>query len=127
MAHTSERAIGGKTSGLIGMGEEVTWEGRHFGVLHTHTSRITRFDCPRHFRDEMIRGRFRRFVHDHYFEPATSGTRMLDVLEFNSPWGPLGWIVDNLVLTKYLRRLLQERNTIVRRAAESEVESEADS
>lgn len=124
MAHTGELAIAGKTSGLIGLGEEVTWRGRHFGLYHEHTSRITRFDRPRHFRDEMIRGRFKRFVHDHYFEAISTGTQMRDVLDFTSPWGPLGWLVDRAVLAGYLRRLLQERNGIVREAAEAGVDSE---
>ena len=123
MAHAGERAIAGKTSGLIGMGEEVTWRARHFGVFHRHTSRITKFDPPRHFRDEMIRGRFKRFVHDHYFHVDPAGTRMRDVLEFESPWGFLGKMVDDLVLGKYLKRLLRERNETIRRAAETGVAS----
>ncbi len=123
MAHTSERAVAGKTTGLIEIGEQVTWRGRHFGIVHEHTSLITAFDRPEHFRDEMTRGRFKRFVHDHYFEPTRSGTRMRDVLEFESPWGVLGKAVDALILTRYLARLLLKRNGIVQRAAESGVES----
>ena len=76
LAHTAERAVAGKTSGLIGLGEEVTWRGRHFGIVHEHTSRITSFDRPRHFRDEMVRGRFKSFCHDHYFEPPASVARL---------------------------------------------------
>jgi len=32
MVHTGERAVGGCTSGLVGLGEEVEWEARHFGL-----------------------------------------------------------------------------------------------
>ena len=32
MLASDERAVGGRTSGLICGGEEVTWEARHFGV-----------------------------------------------------------------------------------------------
>jgi len=32
MAHTGERAVAGRTSGLIELGEEVTWRARHFLV-----------------------------------------------------------------------------------------------
>jgi hypothetical protein len=31
---TLQRAIAGVTSGLIGMGDQVTWKGRHFGIKH---------------------------------------------------------------------------------------------
>jgi len=119
MAHTGERAVAGKTSGLFGLHEEVTWRGRHFGFLLEHSSRITAFDPPRHFRDEMVRGRFKTFRHDHFFAATPTGTRMTDVLEFGSPFGVLGRLVDALVLTRYLDRLLRQRNAIVKRAAEA--------
>ena len=35
MADSGERAIGGVTSGLIGLGETVTWRAKHFGVPFT--------------------------------------------------------------------------------------------
>lgn len=122
MTHTAERAVAGKTSGLIGLGEQVTWRGRHFGIVHEHTSAITAFDRPKHFRDEMVRGRFKSFIHDHYFEPHNSGTRMRDVLQFEAPWGVLGRLADRLVLEGYLTRLLQNRNATIRQAAESGIE-----
>ncbi len=119
MASTGERAVAGKTSGWIGPGEQVTWRGRHLGLVHEHTSRITAFDRPRHFRDEMVRGRFSFFRHDHHFEPTPAGTRMRDVVEFASPFGPLGWTVDRLVLARYLRRLLRGRAEVIQRAAQA--------
>ena len=118
LAHTGERAVAGRTSGLIGLGEEVTWRGRHFGLWLAHTARITAFDPPRHFRDSMVRGAFARFEHDHFFAASATGTTMRDVLEFRSPLGPLGWLVDRLVLRRYLTRLLRTRNEVVRLAAE---------
>ena len=119
MAHTAERAVAGRMTGLIERGEEVTWEARHFGVRQRFTSKITAFDRPRHFRDAMTRGAFRSFVHDHFFAPVDGGTRIRDVLEFSSPFGIIGRIVDRLILTGYLRRLLLRRNEVVRRALET--------
>ncbi len=118
MGPTRERAVGGRTSGLIGWGEEVTWEARHFGVRHRHTSRITLYDRPRHFRDAMVRGRFARFQHDHFFEADGSGTIVRDVVDFASPLGPLGRLVDACVLKGYLARLLTRRNEWLRDVAE---------
>lgn len=119
----SVRAVAGRTTGLIGMGEQVTWRGRVFGIVHEHTSLITAFERPRYFRDEMTRGRFKRFVHDHHFDPIPSGTRMRDLLEFESPLGALGSAVNALILTRYLGRLLHKRNAVVLQTVESEVES----
>jgi ligand-binding SRPBCC domain-containing protein len=119
LAHTGEHIVGGRTSGLIELGEEVTWQARHFGLVHRHTARITAFDAPAHFRDSMVRGRFRVFEHDHFFTDVAGGTEMRDVLEFASPCGWLGRAVDRLVLRGYLTRLLQRRNQVVRAAAEA--------
>ena len=118
LAHTNERAVGGRTSGLIELGEEVTWRGRHFGVTQHFTSRITAFDRPRHFRDEMLRGAFRTFVHDHCFEADRGGTRMIDLLAFSAPLGILGRVAEKLLLRRYLERLLRDRAAVIRDSVE---------
>jgi ligand-binding SRPBCC domain-containing protein len=118
MARSGERAVAGRTTGLIGLGEEVTWRARHFGVIHEHHSRIDACERPRHFRDVMVRGRFKRFAHDHYFTAQDGGTLMRDAIVFESPFGLLGRIVDALVLKRYLRRLIAERNRVVKEVAE---------
>jgi ligand-binding SRPBCC domain-containing protein len=116
MQHTGERAVGGKTTGLIELHEEVTWRGRHFGVTQHFTSRITAFDRPRHFRDEMQRGAFRSFVHDHFFAAENGGTKMTDVLVFAAPLGVLGLLAEKLVLRRYMERLLTTRAKVIRAA-----------
>jgi ligand-binding SRPBCC domain-containing protein len=116
---TGERAVGAVTSGLLGLGQEVTWSARHFGMRQTLTSRITAFDRPHHFRDSMVCSAFRRFNHDHFFAARSEGTEMKDVFDFDSPLGPLGRLADALVLERYMRRLLERRNAEIKRVAES--------
>jgi ligand-binding SRPBCC domain-containing protein len=120
-AATGERAVGGVTRGLLELGNEVTWRARHFGVWQTLTSRITAYDRPRSFRDSMVRGAFRRFEHDHSFEPLPDGgTLMRDVFDYAAPFGPLGRLAEWLFLSRYMRRFLEERNRLVKAVAESE-------
>ena len=119
-AQTGERAVAGVTSGLMSLGQEVTWRARHFGVWHCLTSRITTFDPPIHFRDSLVRGAFRRFDHDHFFSQQGEITVMRDVFDFQSPLGILGRIVDWLVLTRYLRYFLTTRNAKIKEAAETD-------
>jgi ligand-binding SRPBCC domain-containing protein len=119
MRHTRERAVGGVVSGLIGAGEEVTWEARHFGLTQRMTSRITAFQPPVYFQDSMVQGPFASFVHDHRFSSVEGGTLVQDQVRFASPFGPLGRMADRLVITSYLRRLLERRGEVIRRAAES--------
>jgi len=118
LAHTNERAVAGRTSGLIELGEEVTWRARHFGVTQHFTSRITAFDRPRHFQDAMQRGAFRSFVHDHHFVSENGRTRMTDTLAFAAPLGILGRIAETLVLRRYLVRLLEARALTIKEAVE---------
>jgi ligand-binding SRPBCC domain-containing protein len=116
---TGERAVAGVTTGLLNLGDEVTWRARHFGFTQELTSRITAFDRPNYFRDEMVRGVFARLVHDHRFETIPAGTRMVDVFDFNAPLGLLGVLAERLFLTAYLTRFLQTRAQMLKRLAES--------
>jgi ligand-binding SRPBCC domain-containing protein len=113
-----QRAIAGVTSGLIGPGQDVTWSGRHFGVVIRHTSRITAYDFPRYFQDSMVRGAFHSYCHDHYFEPSDGGTLMKDVVRFAAPYGWLGRVVEHLALERHMRGLLEQRNLYIKRVAE---------
>jgi ligand-binding SRPBCC domain-containing protein len=119
-AQTGERAVAGVTHGLIGDGESVTWEGRHFGLLLRHTSRIVGYDPPIFFCDEMTEGMFKSFRHEHHFSEQRGETVMRDVLQFAAPLGLLGIIAERVVLYRYLRSFLIERNQILKQAAESE-------
>jgi len=118
LAHTNEIAVAGRTSGLIGMGEEVTWRGRHFGITEHFTSKITAFEPPSYFQDSMQRGAFASFVHDHYFTAVRGGTCMRDVLEFAAPFGLLGRLAERIVLRRYLEHLLVSRGLVIKQACE---------
>src|SRR5262249_37220293 len=106
---TKERAVGGATTGLLGLRDEVTWEAVHFGVRQRFTSRITQFDRPRMFVDTMVHGAFADFEHLHEFSPEGQGTRMVDVVTYRSPLGLLGRVADVLFLERYLRAFLVGR------------------
>ena len=117
---SGETAIAGTLSGLLGLGDQVTWRGKHFGVWQTLTSKITAFDRPRHFRDSQVAGAFASLEHDHLFESAGSMTNMIDVFQYAAPLGPLGRVAEMLFLNSYLRRFLRERALIIKRVAESD-------
>ena len=120
--YTGERAISGVTSGLMNLNDEVTWEATHFGVRQRLTSRITAFDRPRMFRDEMQRGAFKYWRHTHLFESRAGGTLMIDEADYASPCGLLGRIADALVLERHMRRLLVTRNNHIRQVAEKQAQ-----
>jgi ligand-binding SRPBCC domain-containing protein len=120
MAGSLERAVGGVTSGLIGLGQEVTWAARHFGIQWRMTSVISAYDRPARFVDEMVRGPFARWWHEHRFRTEGGTTVMVDVIAYRSPFGPLGRLVDRLILARYMRRLIVKRNDFIKGRAEAE-------
>ncbi|WP_282161526.1 SRPBCC family protein [Ulvibacterium marinum] len=117
--HTNETAISGKTSGLLGEGEWVTWRARHFGVYQSLTSKITEFIRPDFFSDEMVRGAFKSFRHEHHFNDFNGGTLMIDYFDYKAPFGFLGNLVDELFLKNYMKGLLEKRNQTIKEFAES--------
>jgi ligand-binding SRPBCC domain-containing protein len=118
-SQTQERAIAGVTSGLIELGESVTWEAVHFNIKQRLTAQITEFDDPHYFVDEMVKGAFRRFRHMHEFEQSGEVTLMKDTFDYTSPFGWIGRLADKLFLEAYMHDLLLKRNLFIKNAAEA--------
>lgn len=121
VAHTRERPVAGVTSGVMRLGDTVTWEAVHFGVQQHLTTTITAYDRPRSFVDEMTRGVFQEITHHHAFIPQAPGTLMVDTFTFRAPLGILGRMAEALFLTRYMRGLLLTRNRYLKLVAETGV------
>lgn len=117
---TNEKAIAGITSGLVNTGDFVTWEAIHFGIKQQLTSKISKVEPYVHFRDEQLKGAFKYFKHDHYFNEKDGNVIMIDNFEFSSPYGFIGKIFDKLVLTNYMKSFLLERNQVIKEFAETD-------
>ena len=118
-AQTNEKAVAGRTSGLIELDEWVTWEAKHFGIVQKLTSKITAMDAPDYFVDEMVSGAFKSFKHEHIFEAKGNGTIMIDLFSYISPLGIIGKLADRVFLQSYMTALLVQRNKILKAQAES--------
>jgi ligand-binding SRPBCC domain-containing protein len=118
LKHTREIAIAGKTAGYIGLGEWVSWEAIHFGVAQHLTSKITEFNRPYFFVDEMVLGAFKSYRHEHIFKQKADKTLMLDKFYFESPFGVIGKLANILVLKKYMTKLLKTRGEVLKQHAE---------
>lgn len=119
-AKTNEEAIAGKTSGLIELNEYVTWEARHLGVRQRLSTKITAYNEPHFFIDEQMKGAFKSFKHIHEFKEKDGKVIMKDIFTFESPFGIFGKLFNALYLTKYMEKLLKERNDIIKEFAESD-------
>lgn len=126
MAAHDERIADGVRAGRMAEGDTVTWDARHFGIRFRMTSLVFDVDAPHAFSDRQIRGPFAEFRHRHTFEPVSEtaeesgghATLMRDEIVFRSPFGPIGRIVDALVMRRHLVRLIEQRNDTLAALAE---------
>lgn len=118
MHHHNEQIIDGVKNGLMNKGDTVTWKATHFFKMRTLKVQLTEV---RHqfFVDEMIEGDFKKMRHEHEFKSVAQGIIMIDRFYFETPFGIFGRLINFLFLKSYMTRLLQERNNVVKKVAES--------
>ena len=119
-ASTNEKAIDGVMNGLINKDETVTWQAKHLFKTRLFTAKITEMKSPDFFIDEMVKGDFKSFHHEHHFKAAANGTIMIDLLNFETPYGTFGKIVNTFFLRSYIEKLLRKRNEVIKEYAETQ-------
>ena len=120
MESSNEKAVAGTISGLINKGERVTWQAKHLFKTRYFTSEIIDMERPAFFIDEMIKGDFKSFHHEHHFKSAENGTIMIDLINFETPYGLLGKIANGLFLRSYVEKFLLKRNEVIKEYAETQ-------
>ncbi|PWT71176.1 MAG: cell division protein [Bacteroidetes bacterium] len=120
MANTDEQAVAGTTTGLIELHDTVTWKAKHLMKMRILKIRITAMQKPYSFTDEMVEGDFKSMKHEHHFKQIENGTFLIDLFSFEMPYGKVGKIAGKIYLQRYLRNLLEQRNSVIKEYAESE-------
>jgi ligand-binding SRPBCC domain-containing protein len=115
---SNERAVEGRTSGLIEEGEFVTWEATHFFVRQRLTTRIVEMKKPDYFKDVMVNGAFKSMEHEHHFQSSNGSTVMIDQFCYEVPFGFIGKVFDYLILKRYMTQLLVTRNEMIKKVVE---------
>jgi len=118
MTRHKEEAVAGVRFGLIEKDETVTWKARHLFKNRILKTRITAMKKPEMFTDEQAEGDFKLLKHEHHFKPCDNGTIMIDIIDFEAPYGTIGKTFNKLYLTKYLRKLIEHRNGVIKEFAE---------
>ena len=117
------KAIGGKQTGLAEAGDETVWSAEFFRVRFRLTTRIGEGDYnrPHCFTDVMCARLFRHFGHVYKVEAlGPDQTRLIDTFSFESPFGPLGSLFDQVVLRPQMRLVADARVQFLKRIAESD-------
>ncbi len=120
MSHYKEEAVAGTRMGLIEKEETVTWRAKHFFKSRLLRVKITEMEKPVMFTDEQIQGDFKMMKHEHHFKPCENGTLLIDLFHFETPYGIIGKWFNSLILTNYLKKLLEQRNKTIKEVAESD-------
>ncbi len=115
-----EKVVDGTTSGLISLNECVIWEASYFGIKQRMIFKITEMGYPDHFIDEMIEGNMKILKHVHILKKENSGTLLVDHVEFESKFGIIGKVIDQIIVAKQLKKHLIERNHMIKQYAETE-------
>lgn len=118
-AHTGERVVAGRSSGLCELGDEITWEARHFGINQQLSVKITDLEYPRFFADRMTKGAFKSMRHEHYYETIPEGTLMRDRFMYETPFSVFGRIFDAILLKRHMTNFLLVRNQFLKEYCES--------
>jgi ligand-binding SRPBCC domain-containing protein len=119
MRKHQEEAVAGTRYGLMEREDTVTWKAKHF--FKTRILRVKISDMKKNelFTDEQVDGDFKKMKHEHYFKPCDNGTIMIDLFHFESPYGTFGKWFNGLYFTRYMRNLLEQRNTFIKEFAEN--------
>jgi len=115
---TGERVVEGKTSGLVELGDEITWEATHFGIRQRLSVRIIELNPYTSFTDCMVKGAFKSMNHRHSFEFSDGKTSMKDHFCYETPFGIFGTLFDFLLLKRHMTRFLKIRNAMIKEQAE---------
>lgn len=118
----TEIPISGKISGLVDKGDYITWETNHINFIQHLTLKVTELESPFLFVDEMVKGEFKSYKHEHIFKTNSRGeTIMTDKFYFESSYGVLGRIVDSVFLKRHFKGLIKTRNKLLKERAEATV------
>lgn len=120
MTRHKEEAVAGIRFGLIEKDESVTWKAKHLFKTRFFRSEITEMKKPDMFVDQQVKGDFKMMKHEHHFKPCDNGTIMIDLVEFEAPYGSFGKLFSKLYLTRYMKTLFEQRNKALKEFAEGE-------
>jgi ligand-binding SRPBCC domain-containing protein len=102
------------TPGPIEMfaGQLIDYRLKLHGVPIRWRTEIASWDPPHEFCDTQLRGPYRLWRHQHYFEEVAGGTRCRDVVYYRVPGGPLiHWLLvrrDVETIFTYRAKVLRE-------------------
>lgn len=119
MENHKEEAVAGTRFGLMEKEDTVTWKAKHILKTRILRVKITGMTKAEKFTDEQVEGDFKLMRHEHFFKSCENGTIMIDLFHFESPYGVIGRFFNVLFFTRYMKKLLEHRNNLIKEIAET--------
>lgn len=80
-----------------------------FGIKLNWVTEITHVKDKEYFIDEQRFGPFAFWHHQHHFEKIDDGVLMHDTLHYSIGWGPIGVIVNAMVVNNKINKIFKFR------------------
>ncbi len=84
-----------------------------FGIPVKWVTEITHVDPGRLFVDEQRMGPYAFWHHQHHFRPAGGGVEMRDIVHYALPFGPVGDLLNALLVRDRVRGIFEYRNSVL--------------
>ncbi len=84
-----------------------------YGIPLSWKSRIAEYEVNSHFADEQISGPYAHWYHRHTFRQLADGVEMTDEVDYRLPFGPLGRLVNWLIVRHQLRAIFDYRTQVI--------------
>jgi len=103
------------TAGLIEIrpGTLLNYRLKWHGLPIRWTTEIVAWNPPHLFTDVQLRGPYKLWHHTHTFTEEPGGTRMLDVVRYELPFGPLGALAHKLTVRRDLQQVFDYRQKVL--------------
>lgn len=99
----------------LASGARIDYQLTLYGIPLKWATLIESWDPPHQFVDVQLRGPYRVWRHTHRFLEEGAGTRIVDDVEYELPFGTLGRIVDALFTRREVARIFSYRSEVIAR------------
>ena len=114
--------LDGATDGIIGLQDKLTFSLTFMGRQRVVVTRIEEITPPTEMTSSLVKGRgsFDSLRHEQHFKSISNGTLLIDLLDYEVAYGGLGRILDKLLIKKFLKKYLEQKNGVIKQYAESD-------
>jgi len=95
-------------------GATIAYRLRVRGVPLRWLTEIELWRPPYEFVDVQVKGPYKLWRHTHRFQESKDGTRIVDVVNYTLPFGPLGRLVHRLQVARDFTKIFEYREQRVR-------------